>query len=104
MSDPKSKSKKVLPPEYPKVWETFGPPYIPHHGKEEPSCFNGMVSVERYRVTIEKIDEPREAVAERILKLWKTCDNHHHRGPLQGWAERFGLTLDWKDYGKDVKP
>jgi len=45
--------------------------------KEDPSCFNSIVEVEKYRVTIEKIEEPKEVYQKRLQKLWDECTNHH---------------------------
>jgi hypothetical protein len=61
--------------------------------KDNPSCFNGMVDVEKYRVTIEKIKEPKEVYQERLQKLWDECDNHHHWNPLKATADRLGVKL-----------
>lgn len=61
--------------------------------KENPSCFNGMVDVEKYRVTIEKIEEPKEVYQERLQKLWDECDNHHHWNPLKATAKRLGVEI-----------
>ena len=91
----RSKLAPPAPPEYQKIIEAFGAPYLGSigHGRQEPSCFNGIVNVERYRLTVEKIDEPAEVVAERIRKLWRECTNHHHWGPLKEWGRRFGIEL-----------
>ncbi len=96
----KRKTKQQLP-EYPKVFETFERPYFPHQGREEPSVFNGMVNAERYRITIEKIEEPNEVIAERLMKLWRACDNHHNREPLKAMAERIKIDLPWDAFGID---
>jgi hypothetical protein len=59
----------------------------------EPSCFNGRVNVRKYKVTVEIVDEPIEAIQARIQKMWDECDNHHNWGPLKSEAEKYGLTL-----------
>lgn len=61
--------------------------------RDHPSCFNGVVSVRKYRVTVEQIDEPVEVIRERIQALWDRCDNHHHYAPLKSAAAAVGLTL-----------
>lgn len=61
--------------------------------KETPSAFNGFVEVEKYRVTIEKIVEPKEVYAERLQKLWEECDNYHHWDPLKSKAKELGVEL-----------
>ena len=64
--------------------------------KENPSCFNGDVNVEKHRITIEEIKEPKEVIAARLQKLWDECDNHHHRGPLQYAAKKIGYEFKKK--------
>ena len=54
----------------------------------EPSCFNGCVRVERYRWTVERIEESPEVLYARLLDMWETCDNYHHWGPLKATALR----------------
>lgn len=61
--------------------------------KENPTCFNGDIRIEKYKVTIEKIDEPKEVYAERLQKMWDECDNHHHVQPLLNTAKQFGIEL-----------
>lgn len=63
--------------------------------RDEPSCFNGVVSVRKYRVTVELVDEPDEAIRERIQKLWDECDNSHHWDPLRYAAKEYGLELEF---------
>ena len=62
--------------------------------KEKPSCFNGTVDVEKYRVTIEKIEEPKEIYQKRLQKLWDECDNHHHWNAIKATAKRLGVELN----------
>lgn len=71
-------------------------------GGNVPQVGNGRVSVERFRITIEKVDEPPEVIHERIRKLWRTTSNHHHYDPLKHAAAKFGLDLDSKEFGADV--
>ena len=67
---------------------------------DEPSCFNGIVSVKRYRVTVEEIAEPDEVIVARLKKLWEECNNQHHMGPLRAAAKKYGVDLEYKDYGR----
>jgi len=97
------KKKTLKPPPEPKpkilIFETFRKirDYeIGNLRQENPSSFNGSVSVKRYRVTIEEIEEPDDVIRERIQKLWDECKNHHHWGPLQAVAKRYGLELAFK--------
>jgi len=61
--------------------------------KEKPTCFNGNVTVEKYEITVVKIEEPKEVYRERLQKLWDECDNHHHWTPLKGKAKELGVEL-----------
>jgi hypothetical protein len=61
--------------------------------KDYPTCFNGVVSIKKYKVTIEEVIEPQEVYAERLQKLWDECDNYHHWTPIKEAAERIGYTL-----------
>jgi hypothetical protein len=62
--------------------------------QDEPDCFNRKVSVRKYRVTIELVDEPDEVICARIQKLWDECKNHHHWQPLKNEALKYGLVLE----------
>lgn len=61
--------------------------------QEEPSCFNGMLEVRKYKITIEPVEEPVGVIAERIQKLWDFCDNSHHWQLLEAAAKQwfFGI-------------
>lgn len=78
---------------YPIVTECFGPPYIPYSGPNGPSCFNGIIAVEKFRLTVERIAEPKEVIGARLQKLWEESDNHHHHAPLMAYARRLGVVL-----------
>lgn len=71
--------------------------------KDEPSCFNGNVCITKYRVRIELIDEPMEVYHQRLTKLWRECNNHHHSEPIRKSALALGLELNSADYGIDAK-
>lgn len=60
---------------------------------KEPTVFNGNVSVRKFKVTIELIDEPIEVIQARIQKLWDVCENHHYWGPLQAAGKKYGIEL-----------
>jgi hypothetical protein len=92
-------------PEYPKTIETFrevGDYELRGMASERPSVFNNTVSVRRYRVTIELIDEPIEVIHARLIDLWERCDNHHHWDPLRHQAKKYGLDLDGYQRGSRV--
>lgn len=61
--------------------------------QEAPSCWNGIVRVEKYRVTLEKLEEPADVIRARLQKMWDECDNHHHRGPLMRAGLKHGIDL-----------
>jgi hypothetical protein len=92
-----AKRKKPAIPEnvYPKVTETFraiGDYELNGYSfnNTTPSCFNGIVSVKKYRITVEIIEEPIEVYHERLEKLWVESDNHHHYRPLEAAAAQIG--------------
>jgi len=98
------KKKKPTLPEFPVVLETFRRPGVYERGSltsGEPSCFNGNVSINRYRITFEEIPEDVEVLYARLLKLWRECTNHHHYSPMRAVAEKLGKTLPPDDFGKD---
>lgn len=88
------KKKEIAKPVdvYPKTIETYR-----HIGEwelrnmeynsKEPSCFNGVVNIRRYKVTVEIIEESVEVYQERLEKLWTESDNYHHYHPLASAAE-----------------
>lgn len=51
--------------------------------KDHISAFNGIVEVEKYKITIEKVIESKEVYTERLQKLWEECDNYHHWDPIR---------------------
>jgi hypothetical protein len=102
---PKAKQKKETPPPISEI-ETFRDVRgwtLANLIQPEPDCFNSIVSVHRYRVRVELIEEPNEVIAERIRKLWRECDNFHHWKPLEGAAAKIGIELDRDECGKDRK-
>lgn len=63
-----------------------------------PFVWNGIVTVDRYRVTVERIVEPREVLLARLDALYCATDNHHHWTALEGAAgHRFGVSLHSND-------
>lgn len=61
--------------------------------KNEPTSFNGVVDVIKYKITVEIVDEPIEIIHERLQKLWDECDNYHHWTPIREKAEFFNYEL-----------
>jgi len=94
----KPKRKKRQKPEEPKriEFETFREFLlydISNLKQDEPSCFNQIVRIRKFRVVIEPVEEPVEVLQERIQKLWDECDNHHHWDPLESVARELGYEL-----------
>ena len=95
-------SESVPVEAWPKVYDCFGePPVKTWVLPKEPSSFNGDVKVERFRVTVERVEEPVEVLRERLVKLWRECGNCHHWTPIKAKARKYGLELDMKDCGVD---
>jgi hypothetical protein len=103
---PKKKPAPPAPPAFPRVVETFSD-NLTHvlNGLDGsgPRVWNGVVSVRRYRVTAELIEESDDVIRERLRVLWRTSDSHHHRDPLRAAARRLGLELDTFEHGVDAK-
>lgn len=72
---------------------------LDRHNADAPSSVNGYVRVRRHRIIVEVIDEPIEVIRERLLKLWRETDNHHHMQPLKVAAKRYGIELPQDECG-----
>lgn len=100
----KKPTKPAAP--YPRVYETFSDTTYnmrQYEGAARPSCWNREVNIRRYRITVELVDEPKEVLVERLRKIWRSTDNHHHRDPLRTEAKRLGVELDSNEFGADMK-
>lgn len=93
------KTKEVVNP-YPKVAETFNR-YITIYQQHEPSCFNQIVEVRKYRATIELVDEPIEVIQKRIQDLWDNSKNYHDYQPLKTEANKYNYELIGSRGNKD---
>lgn len=94
-----SKAKAVCTEPTVRVIETFravGDYEAGNLKQDAPSCFNGIVRVKRYRITIEEIEEPNEVIKARIQQLCDESKNHHDWCPLQIAAHKYGLELKFK--------
>lgn len=81
------------------VVETFGfPGYLVRNletsNRRAPFCFNEEVGFERYRVTVERVEEDVDTLFARLVDLWETTDNHHYWEPLKDAAKRLGRTFE----------
>lgn len=84
----------------PHSFETFRRPSsfsVGQWEQKEPDCFNSIVSIRKYRITIEEIPESKDVLIERLRKLWRENDNHHHYGPLRAEAVQLGIVLTMSD-------
>ncbi|URC15244.1 hypothetical protein GD1_120 [Paraglaciecola Antarctic GD virus 1] len=61
--------------------------------QDEPDCFNGKVSVVKYKITVEVVQEPMEVLLERVYDLLKSTTNHHHRSPIETLAKEYQSKL-----------
>jgi len=90
------KVKGPVRPEFPRVLETFhrvGDWDLNRLTENGHSIFNGVVSLRRYRITVEEIVEPKEVLTARLQDLWDRSDNHHEWGPLKCTAHGLGYEL-----------
>lgn len=59
-----------------------------------PGAGNGYVKVYRFRITVERVEEPAEVILERMVELFRSERNMHQREALAGEAwERFKVNL-----------
>lgn len=101
----KTKRVPAPPPPDRQVIETYGRPRIERVQQTEPDAFNGMVFVERYRVTIEKIEEPVDVLRARLVDLWETCErNIHLWDPIREKAIKLGCVKDRAEADRIFEP
>ena len=85
-------------------YEVFGKPYYfnspANIGSKVPMCLNGNVYYEKWRVIMEKIEEPVEILAARLLDLWETSNNIHDWSELKAEAKKLGIELPHERLGK----
>lgn len=59
--------------------------------RKEPSVFNGMVNVEKFKITIERIEEPDEVIIQRCREMYNKEKNMHNRDSIIKYLDsRFG--------------
>jgi hypothetical protein len=73
---------------------------------EEPYAFRGEVFVERYRISIELIKEPKEIYVERLEELWRHTGKSKtdEWGPIQARAKELGVTMKMDELGEALRP
>ena len=65
--------------------------------QKEPSAFNEMIRVIKYRITVEPIEEPVEVYRERLRELWRKNTNHYNCRPLVEAGKKYGIDLTKED-------
>lgn len=90
-------SKEIAPESFNAIVETFNPPGSYILGELErankPSCFNSVIRIAKYKITVEKIEEPIEILQARLQELWDTSENWHHGDALRRKAKELGFEL-----------
>ena len=77
-------------------FETFQPlsEYSANHLiQTEPTAFNGVVRIRKYRIRCEEVPESTEMLCNRLQELWDKCDNFHHWNPIKSEAKKLGYEL-----------
>lgn len=79
--------------------EGFGDPgwSVDRAGNREPSFVNSL-SLRRFRVTVELIDEPVEVLRDRFITLWRSKERNYHHWDVAKRATA-ELGLDWEVIG-----
>jgi hypothetical protein len=76
--------------------EVFGMPsdyQLDMLGSKEANVLNGVVSVRRYRVTVEEIEEPVEVLRERLVQLNGQRLHMDSKAAIERAAVVLGVTL-----------
>ena len=84
-----------------KTAEGFGDRYTPNPNSDSfrrlkavPGVWNGFLSVYRYRITVERIEEPREEIVARMVALYNDPETGMRgRESLRAEAKRLGVDL-----------
>lgn len=84
-----------IPKPEPVVFETFTdiPRLVRQATQDEPSHLNNEIRVQRYRVTIELIEEPDEVIRERLLALEAERGHIDKHRCIKAEAKRLGIDL-----------
>lgn len=96
----KKNTKKIPQPQYPDTqgpesFEMYGRPHLAgsfdHAAK--PDSLNGKVRFERYRVTVEKIEEPLEVLHERLRQIYAEVKGSRRAEAVLEAAKELGVEL-----------
>lgn len=102
-----AKSAKPTPLPYPRTYELFddfGYELKRSQASTAPRCGAFDVSIRRYQIIVELIDEPTEVLAERLRVLLRGTKSSHDKETLMLAAKNLGVELDNAEFGADVKP
>lgn len=95
----KKKTKTPVPKfpdtQGPESFEMYGRPNLGFYLSREskPDSFNGEVSLERYRVTVEKIEEPLEVLQERLRQIYAEVKGTRRADACLAAAKELGVDL-----------
>lgn len=72
------------------------------HVEDQPRVFNGELSLRKFRITVEVINEPIDVLRDRLRKLWRESEPNIHARPVMHQAAReLGIELDAQGQGAD---
>lgn len=91
----KTPAPKFIDTQGPESFEVYGRPSIPSYlaTDSKPDSFNGRVHLERYRVTVEKIEEPIEAIHERLREIFAKVKGTRNADAVLAAAKEWGVVL-----------
>lgn len=76
-----------------KTFKQFGGYEISQLTRKNPSCFNSLVRVKKYKITIEEIIESDDVIKKRIQELYDNCDNHYDKATLKAYGLKYNIKL-----------
>ena len=87
------------------TYHKFGEWEVAQLQRTEPSAFNGIVCVRKYRVTVQEIVESEDTIRQRIQELCWNCDNSDEHAALQREARVCGMDVSSTalEFGKHHK-
>lgn len=99
------KTKKEAPPS--KIvregfWTSDMPRPESAYLRDAPDAYNRMALVYRYRVTVERIEEPPPVIIARMLDVFRKVDSRSREAIVQEARDAFGVDLN--ELAKGTKP
>ena len=79
--------------EYFETFKKLGPYERTSLLQKDPSMGSKSVRVVKYKVTVEKIDEPLDVIRARIRKLWDERDDWQDQSSLLAAAKDYNIVL-----------